>query len=1113
MLHKSAKQITLGVLVALLLPVALVHAVENFKTSGYGGGHQIWFEAEEFDERSPDDDTYYPVVDQAGAFGQTVTRAGDAGGMIRWTFDISTASGMGGTWYFWARTINPGNSSDFMLVEGHPGDDIPSGPPFPGSSSAPEFNNAQRVFEENMGPPWVWGRSGHDEGHTKELQDGENSMYIFHRQGNNTVFWDVFVWTDDPSYVPTDDDYLNATVILPGNAYAPIPGNGAPNAPRDAVLSWTAGDVASPINGHKLYFSENVDDVSNGIGGITMTPSSYTVPQRLEFGTTYYWRVDEIMPDGTVLNGSVWSFTTELFAYPVLNITATASSSSANKEPENTVNGSGLDSTGLLHGNQGAGTMWLSNAVAPQPAWILFEFDNVYKLHEMLVWNSNESLEPVIGLGFKDVTIEYSGDGVDFVTLGTTHEFARAGGSDTYAHNTTIDMGGVGARFVRLTPNNNWVGLLPQFGLAEVRFLSIPIQASEPDPASGTFDVALDLDLVWRKGREAEKHDVYISDDPQAIVDGTAPVTTVTDTGHGPLSLDLGKTYFWRVDEVNDAETPAMWPGEVWNFTTIKSLVVEDFEGYTDDDAANQAIWQHWIDGFGVPANGSQVGNLVPPYAEQAIIHSGSQSMPLTYSNTDGVTNSEATLALASQRDWTARGVAELSIWFRGYPASVGSFTEGPVGTYTMTAAGLDIWDTSDEFQYAYKQLSGTGTIVAKIESLDNTHDFAKAGVMIRETLDPDSAYVSLLITPVNGIRFQYRQATGNITDRDFVDSLAAPYWVSLERDAGGTFRGSYSIDGVNWEAMTLRPSVSMAATVYVGLALTSHEPAVAGEAVFSGVQITGTVTGQWQAQDIGILGNSAEPMYVAIANSNGTSGVVVHDEPAPTQIDTWTEWRIGLQQFADQGVNLADVDSISVGLGDKTNPQPSGTGIMYFDDIGLFPGRPAPVAKQANSIFEAEEADVLGLSWRTYRDATSSGGTHIGSNEGDGSNGNAAPGDDWVLGYDFTAEAGVYKIVAAVIAPTVNDDSFWVRIVGAESQTHEDPDQPGTGWVLFNDIGPGSQWVWDDVHSSDHNGEVVNWTLAAGNYRLEIAKREDAALIDAILITDDLALDPATLP
>jgi len=600
-LSNGAKLITLGVLVALLLPATQVHAVKNFKISGYGGGHQIWFEAEEFDERNPDNDTYYPVVDEAGAFGQAVTRSGGAGGMIRWTFDISTAGGAGGTWYFWVRQINPSNASDYMLVEGDPDDaEIPTGPSFPGGDGPPFDNADDRVLEIDVGPLWGWAQSWGTEGHTKELQDGENTMYIFHRQGNDTVFWDVFVWTDDASYVPNDDDYRNAAVILPGIAYAPVPANMATDVARDAVLSWTAGDIASPINGHRLYFSENIDDVSNGVGAITLTPSSYVVPERLEFDKTYYWRVDEVTPDGTVFDGALWSFRTELFAYPVLNVTATASSSSVDKGPENVVNGSGLDSTGLLHGNQGAGTMWLSGVASPQPAWILFEFDNVHKLHEMWVWNSNESLEPVIGMGFNDVVIEYSADGVDFMTLGTTHQFARADGSASYAHNTTVDMAGVGAKFVRLTANSNWAGLLPQFGLSEVRLLSIPVQASEPAPASGSLDVPLDPDIAWRAGREAAAHDVYFSDDAQAVVDGAASVTTVTEAGHGPLSLDLGKTYFWRVDEANDVETPSMWPGEVWNFTTIESLVVEDFESY---DADENQIWFTWHDGlgYGVP--------------------------------------------------------------------------------------------------------------------------------------------------------------------------------------------------------------------------------------------------------------------------------------------------------------------------------------------------------------------------------------------------------------------------------------------------------------------------------------------------------------------------------
>ena len=82
MFHKSSKQISLGIFIALLFITMPANAVENFKISSYGGGHQIWFEAEDYDERNPDTDQYFPVVDEAGAFGQAITRTGNSGGMI-----------------------------------------------------------------------------------------------------------------------------------------------------------------------------------------------------------------------------------------------------------------------------------------------------------------------------------------------------------------------------------------------------------------------------------------------------------------------------------------------------------------------------------------------------------------------------------------------------------------------------------------------------------------------------------------------------------------------------------------------------------------------------------------------------------------------------------------------------------------------------------------------------------------------------------------------------------------------------------------------------------------------------------------------------------------------
>jgi len=467
--------------------------------------------------------------------------------------------------------------------------------------------------------------------------------------------------------------FIDATEGAKDQAKKPYPAKGTTDVCPTPVLSWTPGEFTPPTNGHKLYFSENFNDVNDGIGGITQDANSYA-PGLLDFGTTYYWRVDEVngAPDYTVYKGGLWSFTTEPVGYPIENITATASSSEAAKGPENTINGSGLDANDL-HSMEPT-DMWLSGN-EPLGAWIEFQFDKVYKLHQMWVWNSNDSLEPVIGFGLKGVTIEYSVNGTDYTTQGTTAEFARAPGVPDYEHNTTIDFGGAAAKYVRLTANSNWGGILDQYGLSEVRFFYMPVWAREPSPDSGATDVELDVTLGFRAGREAAEHDVYFSSDEQAVIDGTAPVTTVTEAKKGPLSLDLGQTYYWKVSEVNEVETPTTWESDVWNLTTREFLIVDDFEAYNDlnpEDLESKRIFNVWIDGFGVATNGSLVGYENLPFAEQTIVHSGKQSMPLAYNNTGAATYSEAERTFAVGQNWTQAGAATLVLYFHGAEGNTG---------------------------------------------------------------------------------------------------------------------------------------------------------------------------------------------------------------------------------------------------------------------------------------------------------------------------------------------------------------------------------------------------------------------------------------------------------
>jgi hypothetical protein len=471
-----------------------------------------------------------------------------------------------------------------------------------------------------------------------------------------------------------------------GLASDPSPADEATDILRDdAVLTWAPGQFAAT---HDVYFGENLDDVSNATA--TVDPagvyqgrqdvSSYAVAERLDLGETYYWRIDEVnaAPDLAVYGGNVWSFTVEPTGYPIPDEVTTVTASSFNKDeekPENVINGSGLDEDDL-HSADSA-TMWLSDLMDPNIAWIQFEFDKIYRLYQMLVWNYNTTVEPAVGFGIKEAIIEYSVDGVNWSVLGTTHEFAQGPGETGYANNTAVDFLGVAARYIRITVNSNWSPWgLKQYGLSEVRFLYTPVCAREPSPDSGATDVSVDRILSFRAGREAATHNVYLSTEEQAVIDGTAPVTTMTEPSYAS-SLDLAATYYWRVDEVNDTETPTSWQGDIWTLSTEEYLVVDDFETYNDiplgEDGSN-LVYIAYKDGVENPStNGATIGYFAGASMETSVVHDGKQSVPLFYDNTTA-TYSEVTANIADlqvTQDWTTRGIKALTLRFFGDPTNV----------------------------------------------------------------------------------------------------------------------------------------------------------------------------------------------------------------------------------------------------------------------------------------------------------------------------------------------------------------------------------------------------------------------------------------------------------
>ena len=143
-------------------------------------------------------------------------------------------------------------------------------------------------------------------------------------------------------------------LVIHDHAFEPTPTDGATEVETSVILSWSPADGTATTNGHKIFLSDNFTDVSEGLAatemGVYSDPvfDTATLPFALKYSTTYYWRVDQASTPGGLWNpGGVWSFTTELLAYPIENITVTPSSSNVGEEAENTVNGSGVDANDL----------------------------------------------------------------------------------------------------------------------------------------------------------------------------------------------------------------------------------------------------------------------------------------------------------------------------------------------------------------------------------------------------------------------------------------------------------------------------------------------------------------------------------------------------------------------------------------------------------------------------------------------------------------------------------------------------------------------------------------------------------------------------------------------
>ncbi len=223
--------------------------------------------------------------------------------------------------------------------------------------------------------------------------------------------------------------------------------------------------------------------------------------------------------------------------------------------------------------------------------------------------------------------------------------------------------------------------------------------AINPNPKDGATDVCPEVVLSWTPGPYADKHDVYFGTDETKVTDansldpmGPSEVYRARQDANSytiPEALDLGKTYYWRIDEVNMAEEPNTWQGKVWSFTTIEYLVVDDMEsyggGFTPGEPGSKIEFT-WKDGdgwkkHGAPVEGNGTGSVIghadSPFVETVITHGGGQSMPYYYNNGGGgrIPTAYYSEARAETADlpiggsnWASARV--LSLWFYGDPSN-----------------------------------------------------------------------------------------------------------------------------------------------------------------------------------------------------------------------------------------------------------------------------------------------------------------------------------------------------------------------------------------------------------------------------------------------------------
>jgi regulation of enolase protein 1 (concanavalin A-like superfamily) len=328
----------------------------------------------------------------------------------------------------------------------------------------------------------------------------------------------------------------------------------------------------------------------------------------------------------------------------------------------------------------------------------------------------------------------------------------------------------------------------------------------DPEPSAWTLTALNDDSRSWTSG-------------------GVSLLAYYTDVSYSNIQMR-------SIGPVPDYQAPSM-PADLQVTETNATSVSLGWAASTDNVA---------VAGYRIYRDGSQVGTSGgTTYTDSGLTPQTSYDYAVAAYDAAGNVSATTTPVTVQTREQTLAEWVGVDV---GAVAAAGSHSINS-GTYTVDGSGADIWGTADEFYYLYQTVDGDADIVVRVASIDLTHGWAKAGVMIRETTDTGSIQASAVITPTsgNGVLHQYRTTTDGTTASSALgDAATPPYWLRLQR-VGDLFTAYRSADGATWDVVQSK-TISMTTTVLVGMAVCSHADGTLCTASFDSLSIGGDIVG-----------------------------------------------------------------------------------------------------------------------------------------------------------------------------------------------------------------------------------------------------------------------------